>query len=164
MWLSLFCLGGIMFNNPYMLQPSVDRINNQIAELEKMKQQLQQPVTAPTNLTQNFQLAPTNNNMRYANSFEEVKKDIVIADTPYFSKDMSVLWLKNTQGQIKTYELTEIMPKDEKDLKIEFLVAKIDTLEKEMKKYEHNGDVNEPVEDEKPTSVSTISKPKAKSK
>jgi hypothetical protein len=160
-----------MYNNPYVpniynSQPSVDRINNQIAELEKMKQQLQQPVTpAPTNLTQNFQIAPTNREViRYATSMEEVQRDMVIGDTPYFSKDMSVVWIKNTKGEIKTYELNEIVAKDDKDIKIEFLMAQIEDLKKGMKNNEYNASINESVEDEKSTSISTVSKPTKKSK
>ena len=53
---------------------------------------------------------------------------MVIGDTPYFSKDMSVVWIKNTKGEIKTYELTEIIPKDSKDLQIEFLQTQIEEL------------------------------------
>ena len=38
----LFYLGGNMYSNPYYSpQVSIDRINNQIAELEKMKAQIQ---------------------------------------------------------------------------------------------------------------------------
>lgn len=124
-----------MYGNPYMpqtfnRQEAVDRINAQMNELEKMKQQMQQPQPQqPTNLTQNFQLTPTNNNViRYATSIDEVNRDMVIGDTPYFSKDMSVVWIKNTKGEIKTYELTEIIPKDEKDLQIEFLQSQIEEL------------------------------------
>lgn len=126
-----------MYNNPYMNnfnpQPSIDRINAQMAELEKMKGQLSQtPIPQPqmpTNLTQNFQIAPNNNNtIRYANSIEEVQRDMVIGDTPYFSKDLSVLWIKNTKGEIKSYELNEIIAKDEKDLQIEFLQSQIEEL------------------------------------
>jgi hypothetical protein len=122
-----------MYNNPYYVQPSVDRINAQINELQKMKDQLQQPVQAPTNLTQNFQLAPTNREViRYAESIDEVQRDMVIGDTPYFSKDMSVVWVKNTKGEIKTYELNEIIPKDDKDIKIELLMAEIEKLKKDV--------------------------------
>ena len=120
-----------MFNNPYFnTQPSLDRINAQINELEKMKEQMQRPIqTPPTNLTQNFQLAPTNREViRYAGSIEEVQRDMVIGDTPYFSKDMSVVWVKNTKGEIKTYELEEIVEKDEKDLQIELLQEQIREL------------------------------------
>lgn len=158
-----------MYNSPYYSynpQANIDRINNQIAELEKMKQQIPQQLQ-PTNLTQNFQLAPNNNSMRYANSLEEVQKDIVIGDTPFFSKDLSVVWIKDTKGNIKTYELKEIIPKDNKDLQIEYLQAQIEELKKGLK-YERNEYVNEPVaepvKDEKPTTVSTVSKSTKKSK
>lgn len=151
--------------NTYTPQVSLDRINTQIAELEKMRNQMQQPMQTP--ITQNFQLAPTNRDViKYANSIDEVQRDIVIGDTPYFSKDMSVVWIKNTKGDIKTYELTEIIPKDDKDLKIEYLQAQIEELKKGMIKDECNstidGTIAEPIEDEKSTSISTISKPKKK--
>ena len=106
-----------MYGNPYYQNynsmTNVDRINNQIAELEKMKNQMQQP----TNLTQNFQIAPTTNSgIRYANTLDEVNKEIVNIDTPFFSKDLSIVWIKNAKGDIKTYELNEIVTKDDKDI------------------------------------------------
>ena len=129
-----------MFNNPYNTynqQANVDRINSQIAELEKLKQSLpQNPL--PTNLTQNFQLAPTNQSMKYANSIEDVKKEIVISDTPYFSKDLSIVWIKNTKGDVKAYELNEIVQKDEKDLMIENLQLQINELTKSIKEMNEN--------------------------
>ena len=130
-----------MYNNPYLNtyspQQSIDRINNQINELEKMRSQLQQPIQQPTNLTQNFQLAPNNRDViRYASSIDEVQRDAVIGETPYFSKDMSVVWIKNTKGEIKTYELTEIIPKDSKDLQIELLQSQIEELKKEVRNNE----------------------------
>ena len=161
-----------MYNNsylPYNQQPTIDRINAQMAELEKLKQQMQQTVQQPTNLTQNFQIAPTNREViRYASSMEEVQRDMVIGDTPYFSKDMSVVWIKNTKGDIKTYELTEIVPKDNKDLQIEYLQAQIKELRKEMEKYESDDDIDEPtsksIKSEESSNVSTISKSSKKSK
>lgn len=135
-----------MYNNPYNMynqQSNLDRINAQMAELEKMKQQIQQPQQTPTNLTQNFQLAPTNRDViRYAGSINEVQRDMVIGDTPYFSKDMSVVWIKNTKGEIKTYELNEIVPKDEKDLKIELLLSEISELKGMINNERVNTDVN----------------------
>ena len=130
-----------MYNNPYLNaynpQASIDKLNEQINNLEKMKAQIQQPVQQPTNLTQNFQLAPQNRDViKYASSIDEVQRDMVIGDTPYFSKDMSVVWIKNTKGEIKTYELNEIVPRDEKDLQIELLQAQINELRKEMRDNE----------------------------
>lgn len=163
-----------MYNNPYMpsvynQQASIDRINMQMAELEKMKEQLQKPIQQPTNLTQNFQLAPTNRDViRYASSMEEVQRDMVIGDTPYFSKDMSVVWVKNTKGEIKTYELSEIIPKDSKDIQIEYLQAQVEQLKKEMRKYESDDVTNESIaksiESEESSDVPTISKSGKKQK
>ena len=139
-----------MYTNPYMnnQQANIDRINSQMAELERLKQQIQQPMQQPTNLTQNFQLAPQNRDViKYATSLDEVNREIVIGDTPYFSKDMSVVWIKNTKGEIKTYELNEIIPKDEKDLKIEYLQAQIEELKKGMKKDESNTIIDESTSD-----------------
>lgn len=159
-----------MYNNPYAAvynpQMNIDRLNEQINNLEKMKAQLQQPVQ-PTNLTQNFQIAPTNREViRYANSLEEVQRDLVIGDTPYFSKDMSVVWIKNTKGEIKTYELSEIEPKDEKDIRIEFLEAQIKELKEGMKVNAKSNDVNvnESIESKKSTNVSNDRTSKTKSK
>lgn len=168
-----------MYNTPYYNnQVNLDRLNNQIAELEKMKMQMQQPMPQPTNLTQNFQLAPSNRDLiKYASSMEDVQKEMVVGDTPYFSKDMSVVWIKNTKGEIKTYELNEIVPKDAKDLQIELLQSQIEELRKEMKKYdEHITNANEteittdtqwydettgePIKESKSSSISKISRSK----
>ena len=174
---------GNQYMNAYNPQTAIDRINSQMAELERMKQQLQQPTPQqqPTNLTQNFQLAPNNREViRYASSMEEVQRDMVIGDTPYFSRDMSIVWIKNTKGDIKTYELNEIVPKDSKDLQIEYLQMQLESLRKEVKigNEQHNtndiGAEDEPdtttvirksrnaVEKSEPTSVSTISTSKKK--
>ena len=163
-----------MYGNPYAFnqQTSIDRLNEQINNLEKMKAQLQHP--QPTNLTQNFQLAPSRETIKYANSIDEVQKDMVIGDTPYFSKDMSVVWIKNTKGEIKTYELNEIIAKDEKDLQIEMLQAQINELRKEMRNNEQfntnvipteittdttrdDEEVGEPTKNEKSTSIQRVS-------
>ena len=156
------------FSGVYSPQMNIDRINNQIAELERMRSQLQQPnLTQPTNLTQNFQLAPVNREViRYANSIEDVKRDAVIGETPYFSKDMNIVWIKNQKGEIRTYELNEIIPKDDKDIQIELLQAQINELKKGMivNATTNDDDVDEPVESEKPSNVSNGRTSKAKSK
>lgn len=157
------------FNNVYTPQVNIDRINNQINELERMRSQFQQQMTQPqpTNLTQNFQLAPVNREViRYANSVEDVKRDTVIGDTPYFSKNMDIVWVKNLKGDIKTYELTEIIPKDDKDIQIEFLQSQIEELKKGMTNNAKPNDdyVDEPVESEKSTIISNGRTSKTKSK
>lgn len=133
-------------NNPYFYQqPNVQRIDNQIRELESLKTQFQSlPQQQP--ITQNFQLAPSqsNNNIKYMNSVEDVKNELVFTDTLFINKEHTKLWLKNSLGDIKSFEIKEIIEKDEKDLKIDELMAKINQLESEMKKSEpsSNDDAN----------------------
>lgn len=163
-----------MYNNPYIngynQQMNIDRINNQIGELQKMKEQMQQTMSQPpTNLTQNFQLVPQHKEtMRYAESKNEVEKEVVFGDTPYFSKDMSVVWVKDAKGLIKTYALNEIVPKDEKDIKIEFLQAQIEELKKGMVLNESDantdGTTSESNNDEESSSVSKTSRTNKKHK
>lgn len=170
-----------MYNNPYLnsYNPNMgqqnisERIDNQIAQLNQMKEQIknnQQPA-----INQTFQLAPTNNHtIRYVNTIDDVNKEVVYFDTPFFSKDMSILWVKNTKGEIKTYELNEIVAKDEKDLQIEMLQEQINELRKEMKENEQfvtnviptenvtnttrfNEEDGTTTKDEKPTSIQRIS-------
>ena len=153
-----------MYNNPYMYNPqaNVDRINsinNEIANLEMKRTQAMMPQP----ITQNFQMLNGNGVMRFANNLEEVQRDFVIGDTPFFSKDMSVVWIKNTKGDIKTFELNELVEKDEKDLKIEMLQAQIEEMKKEKISNEPSYEyVDEPIKDEKSTSVQSISRNKKK--
>ena len=112
--------------------------------------------------------------MRYVNTIDDVNKEVVYFDTPFFSKDMSILWVKNTKGEIKTYELNEIVAKDEKDLQIQMLQEQINELRKEMKENEQSNTNVIPTEnvtdttridekdgtttkDEKPTSIQRVS-------
>lgn len=141
-----------MYNNPYMnytnnfnQQSLNDRIDNQIAQLNQMKEQIktntQQQQTQPS-INQTFQLAPNNHTMRYANTIDEVNKEIVYFDTPFFSKDMSILWVKNAKGDIKTYELNEIVPLDEKDMQIKYLQSQIEELKGMIKNDANVTNVN----------------------
>ena len=154
-----------MYNNPYYnynQQPTIDVINNQMQELEKMKTQLQQRQQQPMQpITQNFQLAPNNNSIiKYANSIDDVNKELVIAETPFFKKDMTVMWLKNAKGEIKSYKLDEIIEKDEKDIMIENLQKQIDELKGKI----DNESINDDATDEKSESVSISKQRNAKQK
>ena len=159
-----------MYNNPYMnsYQPNFtqqslnEKIDNEIERLKQMKTNMQQPLQP---ITQNFQLAPSHSGIRYANSLEEVQKEIVYVDTPYFSKNLSVLWLKNAKGDIRAYELKEIVQKDEKDILIDSLQMQLNELRKEIKNAKSSNEyVVEPIEDEKSTDVSIHKSSTKKSK
>jgi hypothetical protein len=95
-----------------------------------------------------------------------VQRENVVGETPYFSKDLSIVWIKSLNGSIRSFELNEIIPKDEKDLKIEYLQAQIEELKKGMINNECNTNTidttTKSIEDEEPSSISTISKPKKK--
>ena len=174
-----------MFNNPYMTnnftqQNMMERIDSQISQLQNMREQVKNnPINQNHQpaINQTFQLAPNGNGgIRYVNSIDDVLKESVFIDTPYFSKDLSVLWIKKTNGEIKAYELNEIVKKDEKDLQIEFLTAKINELEGMIKNEQSNTNViskqdepntkyndetiGEPIKESKPTSISRVSKSK----
>lgn len=139
-----------MYNNPYMMNynPNIgqqglnERIDTEIAKLQQMKEQMKNNNQQPA-INQTFQLAPTNNHtMKYANTIEDVNRENVYFDTPFFSKDMSVLWIKNAKGDIKTYELNEIVPQDEKDIQIELLQAQINELKGMIKNEQPNTNVD----------------------
>lgn len=149
-----------MYNNPYVQnyasygqQSLNERIDSQIAQLNQMKEQLknnQQPA-----INQTFQLAPTNHSMKYANTIDEVSKENIYNDTPFFSRDMSVVWIKNSKGEIKTYELKEIIKKDEKDIQIEMLQTQINEMRRMMENAKSDNEyTDDTIEDEKPTNVS----------
>ena len=134
-----------MFNPQF----NIDRINNQILELEKMKSQLGNMQQVPI-INQTFQQASPSV-LKYADSIDDVNKEMVIGDTPYFSKDMSVVWIKSIKGDIKTYELKEVVLKDEKDLMIESLQLQI----KEMMENAKSTSTNDakPAKDEESSSI-----------
>lgn len=162
-----------MYNNPYFnpynSQVTIDRIDGNINQLQQLKEQLTKnnmPQT-PTNLTQNFSLSPMpQNSMKFATSLDEVNKEMVYIDTPFFSKDMSVMWLKNAKGEVKSYELNEIIQKDEKDIKIDYLTAQIEDLQRRLKDEPSDTDFNqsieEPIENEKSTSSTSVRASKKK--
>ena len=141
------------FMNNYSQQSMYEQIDYEINKLNQMKNQLQNNNQQPA-INQTFQLAPNSNGIKYANNIEEVQKEMVINDTPFFSKDMSILWIKNTNNEIKAYELIEIVEKDEKDIQIELLQAQINEMKGMINNAKSNDEyVDEPVKNEKSTNV-----------
>lgn len=120
--------------NMYNPQMTKDRIDNQIAQLQQMKEQLP-PIQQPS-INQTFQLANNQVGIKFVDTIDDVNKEMVFSDTPFFSKDMSVLWIKNAKNEIKTYSLEEIVQKDEKDIYISTLEQQIEELRKGMNNNE----------------------------
>lgn len=149
-------------NQFYMqdLQNMRDRIENQMRQLQN-----QQPVQQP--ITQNFQLAPQNNNneleSKYADSFEEVKNTFVMKTGIFTKKDFSTIWIKDVSGNIRTFKTEEIIELDEKDREILDLQRQLNELRGEIENAKSvNTDVIGAVENKKPTRTSSNSKSNAK--
>lgn len=150
-------------NNQYYiqdLQQMRDRIDNQM-------RQLQQP--AP--IMQNFQFS-SNSNLKFVNSVDDVQREIVIADTYFLANNLSALWLKSVNGNIRTFAIQEIKPKDEKDLMIEDLQRQINELKGANINVRSNDDrkndeqssksTNDTITTTKSTNVSTVKSSKTK--
>lgn len=132
--------------NPYFNQQYQQDLINMRERIDRQLQQSQNPpqMQQPVPITQNFQLAPNQNQngIKYVNSIDDVKKELVFVDTLFVDKEYTQLWLKNALGEVKTYKLEPIIELDEKDRKIAELTAKIDMLESEMKNSESSTNDN----------------------
>ena len=124
------------YPNVFNSQNSIDKINNQLAELERMKQQLQQAMQPSINQT--FQLAPQNSPLKVVDNIEDVEKELAISDTAFVNKDYSILWIKNNKGEIRTFNIEEVKPKDEKDALIEKLQSQVYQLNSKLEEMNNN--------------------------
>lgn len=151
-----------MYNNNYIpnympnylnglnQQNMYDNIDTQINKLQQLKEQMKNNSQQQPSINQTFQLAPNSTNgMKYVNSIDDVNKETVFMDTPFFSKDLTVMWVKNANGNITAYELNEIVARDEKDIQIALLQSQIDELKRGMS-------VNEqPITNDIPAEITT---------
>ena len=120
------------------MREKIDRQMQQMQQLNQNQMQQQQPVP----ITQNFQLAPnpTNNELesKYANNIDEVRNTFVMKTGVFLNKELNTLWIKNTNGDIRTFELSEIIDIDPKDKEIAILKQELEKM-KEMISNESNG-------------------------
>ena len=139
------------------LQQQRDVLDNQIRQMQQNQQQ-----TQPTNLTQNFQLAPQTNvgelEGQYAENIEDVRNKFVTKNALFVTRDYSKLWVKDTAGNIRTFNLDEDIQLDDKDKEILMLQKQINDL-KEVIEHANANTINttsndEPNESKKPTRVS----------
>lgn len=131
-----------MFNPMLQYEQSLKSI------IDQANGQLNQLHTSP--ITQNFQLSPINN-FRIVNNLEDVTKEMVLNDTYFLGKDLGDFWIKNSRGDIRTFELKEIIPKDEKDILIENLQKQIEEMKANVRT------TNEPIAEEQSKDVSMVS-------
>lgn len=107
-------------------------------------------------ITQNFQLSPTHTGLRYVNSADDVRKDLVYFETPYFSRDMRFMWIKNVKGEVTPYEIKKIEYKDEKDLQMEQMQREIEELKERLNEKSSITNDNESIKNEKSSNVSNV--------
>lgn len=146
-------------NNMYMqdLQNMRDRIDQQMRQAQQFQQpQMQQPA-----INQTFQLAPNQNlndlDGKYASSIDEVRNTLTLKNTLFIDKENKNLWIKNTDGTIKTYTLTEVIELDEKDKQILALQKQIEDMKGMIlnAKQSDSNNVVQSITNEQPTNVST---------
>ena len=149
------------------LQNMRDRIDNQMRQIQQQQNQIPQQV--PTNLTQNFQITPQQNitnelESRFANNIDEVKNTFVMKTGIFVDKDMKNLWLKNVNGDIRTFILEEVIEEDEKDLEIKRLRSELNQIKGMINNANEpvNSNINESIANEKPARVSSSKRTNAK--
>ena len=138
-------------NNQFYMQNMQDlqnlreKIDRQMQQMQQLNQnQMQQQPQIPQ-VNQTFQLAPnpTNNELesKYANNIDEVRNTFVMKTGVFVNKDFTSMWVKTTDGNIKTYELNEVIQQDPKDIEINNLKKELQRM-KEMINYGNESDVN----------------------
>lgn len=125
------------------LQDMRDRIDNQIRNYQQ--NQNQQPIAQP--ITQNFQIAPTQNNneleSKYAENIETVKNTFVLKTGIFVNKDFSTLWVKDVTGRIRTFATEEVIEMDEKDKEIYMLKQELENMKLLIKNSQDNNEIKE---------------------
>lgn len=128
------------------LRNIIEQASGQLQQLQNTQPMQQSPIT------QNFQITPQNNNpselqSAYVNNIDEVKNIFMTRNGIFVNKDLSTLWFKNTEGNIKTFSLIEIIEKDEKDKEIDSLRKQLDEMRTLLfQKNERQPEVYEPEE------------------
>lgn len=138
-------------NNQYYMQNMQDlqnmreKIDRQMQQMQQLNQNQMQQQQQPVPITQNFQLAPnpTNNELesKYVNNIDEVRNTFVMKTGVFVNKDFTSMWVKTTDGNIKTYELNEVIQQDPKDVEINNLKQEIQRM-REMINYGNESNVN----------------------
>lgn len=147
-------------NSMYMqdLQAMRDRIDQQMRNAQQYQSQMAQT----PQINQTFQIAPNQSlnelEGKYVNNIEEVKNTLTLKNTLFVDKEMKNLWFKGTDGNIKTYTLSEVVELDEKDKQIILLQRQIEEMRGMMlnAKQSVNDNVDESVTNTKSTNVSTV--------
>ena len=148
-----------MYNNPYIPNynngynqqinniPQTNNYDEYIKYLDKEKERVEKSKEQyinryqqqPTSINQTFQLAPNNaNGIKHINSIEDVEKELTVVETAFVTNDYTQLFIKNAKGEIRTFDMFEVIPKDEKDEIIEQLRSENNKLKGMIKNESTN--------------------------
>lgn len=112
-----------MYGNPYFNQQAYqqdlinmrDRLDKQIQQAQAQQMNNNQPPA----INQTFQLSPNqSNHIKYAESEEDVSKELVFADTLFVNRIYSKMWLKNASGEIKYMSIINILQRETSSAKM----------------------------------------------
>lgn len=131
----------------------INQLYRQKDNIENMLAQYTNPQPAPVQNIINTS-APTNDTeIKFLNKNDDVNNIIIMKKTVFIDEHNSKIVIKELDGTIsKSYDI--IVPKDEKDLKIEELENKVKELEEKINDKYSKLDVS--VDDVKPASTNVI--------
>ena len=141
------------------LQSMRDRIDRTMQQYQQ--NQFNQPQQQVPQVTQHFQLAPSSINngdmqAKYVTDVNEVKNTFVMSTGLFLDKNMNTLWVKNANGDIRTFTLTEQIEKDEKDVEIDNLKKELNDIKYLMAQQTamlHQQQIVQPVVAQSQTSI-----------
>lgn len=146
------------FNNQMYIQD----LQNMRDRIDKQMMQMQQPMQQQTPaINQTFQITPNASNAndlegKIAKDYEEVKNMLVMKTAVFLNSDYTTAWIKDVSGNIRTFELNEVIELDEKDKQIIALQKQIDEMKGMMENAKHdNADVDGTTSESKSSNVST---------
>lgn len=168
-----------MYNNPYIPNYSngynqqinnIPQTNNydeyikylekEKERVEKSKEQYMSRYQQPTVINQTFQSSPNGvAGLKHINSIEDVEKELTVVETAFVTNDYTQLFIKNAKGEIRTFDMFEVIPKDEKDEIIEQLRSENNKLKGMIK----NESTNATNDEESNTTIDKSTKTKTTS-
>lgn len=111
----------------YPYQNSIDRINQQIAEMQRLKDSYQALSQQPIQNIINTNGSNVEFEARYLNENEKPEEILIQRKTAFISLNNSKLYIKELNGDITTYEI--VIPKTPEQLRIEELERKLEEYE-----------------------------------
>lgn len=169
-----------MYNNPYIPNysngynqqinniPQTNNYDEYIKYLDKEKERVEKSKEQyinryqqqPTVINQTFQSSPNGIvGLKHVNSIEDAEKELTVVETAFVTDDYMQLFIKNAKGEIRTFDMFEVIPKDEKDEIIEQLRSENEKLKGMIKNESANATNDEECDTtiDKPTKTKTTS-------